>query len=115
MSGRLHRVEYIFILSFSPLLFCFVVLVSLHSSDVGEIHRVVIVMYSRSPLSDPVCFDLIKIVDFHSDVGEIHRSLFSFLYSRSPPCEPKLITSFAPPLKWPFLNYGPWGMGMMTQ
>jgi len=60
MSGRIHRVGDIFLLSFSPLwtgLFCFFYFVLLLCSDDGEIHRVVFYVDSRSPPYEPEsCF-----------------------------------------------------------
>jgi len=77
MSGRFYRRGDIFLLlSFSPLcsfvcLFLFLTIV-----DVGEIHRRGNVVYSHSPLSEPVLWLFAVGLQIH--VGEIHREEMFF-------------------------------------
>ena len=63
--------------------FCFFINVF---SDVGEIHRVVIFMYSRSPLSEPDCsFSFVVLFVKIRCRGDSQGSL-SFILSFSPLC-----------------------------
>ena len=59
MSGRIHREGEIYTLvlpSLNRFLNCFYFVYSLSIQDVGEIHRVVLILILRSPLSEPVLF-----------------------------------------------------------
>jgi len=74
LSGRLHRVEKIFILSFSPL-YSFADLLFFCLLNVGEITqgRIELIL-SFSPLF--VSMILLVLFFVYSDDGEIHRRVF---------------------------------------